>query len=167
MDDFEFEGFERVRSSSPTLHMHAYTPFVLRHIRATYDLRTSTPVAEHSRYSIHAETTLGKIDIDFGEAPPAHVLSVHAATTFRRARVFIPPQFEGSFAMNSLYPFRTIVDNRQSYDVDPLGRNRSRTLWHTYEGPFVERGAVVWGSRDVIHGEIDLKSTLGSTAIVI
>ncbi|KAJ2917682.1 hypothetical protein MD484_g2714, partial [Candolleomyces efflorescens] len=137
------------------------------HIRATYDLRSSTPVAEHSRYSIQAETTLGEIDIDFADAPPKHVLCVHAATTFQRARVFLPPHFEGAFTMNSLYPFRTIEDNRESYGVDPLGRNRSRVLWHTYEGPFVRRGAIVRGRIDVIHGEIDLKSTLGSTAIVI
>ncbi|KAJ2932543.1 hypothetical protein H1R20_g4567, partial [Candolleomyces eurysporus] len=136
-------------------------------IRATYDLHTTTPVKEYSRYSIEAETTLGKIDIDFADAPPVHVLSLHAATTFRRARVFVPPQFEGSFTMRSLYPFRKVVDDRENYDIDPLGRNRSRTLSENYEDPFVRKGAVVWGSADVIQGEIDLKSTLGSTAIVI
>ncbi|RXW25723.1 hypothetical protein EST38_g151 [Candolleomyces aberdarensis] len=137
------------------------------HIRATYDLHTSTPVKNYSRYLIEAETTLGKIDIDFVDAPPVHVLSLHAATTFRHARVSVPPQFEGSFTMRSLYPFRKIVDERENYDIDPLGRNRSRNLWQNYEDPFVRKGAVVWGRADALQGEIDLKSTLGSTAIVI
>ncbi|KAJ2932547.1 hypothetical protein H1R20_g4575, partial [Candolleomyces eurysporus] len=122
------------------------------------------------RFSIVAKTTRAPIDIDFGETPLNHSLTVDASTSFDNINLVIPPTYEGNWKMKALSPYREIVDNRANY-TDPTGENRERVLSVDRQNPFVEEGTVVWGrSEDLekrLNGWVELNSMFGRATIVV
>jgi hypothetical protein len=122
------------------------------------------------RFSITAKTSRGPIDIDFGETPLNHSLTLDASTSFDNIKVVIPPTYEGHWKMKALSPYREIVDNRPTY-TDPAGENRERVLRVDRQNPFVEEGAVVWGRREDsekrLGGWVELDSMFGRTTIIV
>ncbi|KAJ2932545.1 hypothetical protein H1R20_g4573, partial [Candolleomyces eurysporus] len=137
-------------------------------IRATSNLTTGTREDYGGKFNIVAETSRADIDLDFNKTPVEHELNLMASTSLGRAQVTVPPEYEGSWNMEALFPFREVLDTRgEKVPEDPTGRNRSRVVWDYGGGAFEEDGAIVWDREGNRKGQIKLKSTLGRTSIVV
>ncbi|RXW25685.1 hypothetical protein EST38_g146 [Candolleomyces aberdarensis] len=138
-------------------------------IRATSNLTTTGTREDYGgKFHITAETSRADIELDFNKAPVEHELNLSASTSLGRAQVTVPPEYDGPWIMEALFPFREVVDTRgEKVPEDPTGRNRSRVLWFNNRGAFEEDGAIVWNRGENRKGQIKLKSTLGRTTIVV
>ncbi|KAJ2932544.1 hypothetical protein H1R20_g4572, partial [Candolleomyces eurysporus] len=138
-------------------------------IRATSNLTTTGTREDYGgKFYIAAETSRADIDLDFNKTPVEHELNLIASTSLGCAQVTVPPEYDGPWNMEALFPFREVVDTRgEKVPEDPTGRNRSRVLWFNNRGAFEEDGAIVWDHGESRKGQIKLKSTLGRTSIVV
>ena len=120
------------------------------------------------KFYLVADTSRADIDIDFDEAPIDHELTLDASTSFGRAQVTVSPEYDGTWIMEALFPFREVVDTRgEKRPEDPTGQNRTRVLWFNNRGAFAEDGAIVWDHGEDRKGEIKLRSSLGRTNVVV
>lgn len=118
-------------------------------------------------FGVNAKSTHGEIGLKFTETPVESILRCHAETTVGKIEVELDSAFEGSYSLRSFLGSRHIS---QSEVEDPAGRGRHRVVTQNAAGGQVE-GAVQWvesdGSVSESEGYVILKALTASVGLLI